>query len=74
MSVVRDVAVVGYSKSKWKAEAFVIRGQGEALVEGKSIRLKPGTLFLIEKGERHQILAKGRAPLHTINVYTPPAY
>ena len=53
---------------------FVIRGQGKALVEGKSIRLKPGVLLLIEKGERHQILATGRAPLRTVNVYCPPVY
>lgn len=53
---------------------FVLSGQGKALIEGRTTSLKPGMLLLIEKGERHQILATGRSPLKTLNVYAPPAY
>jgi len=40
----------------------------------KRIRLRPGTLLLIEKGEAHEIANTGSLPLVTLNIYTPPAY
>jgi mannose-6-phosphate isomerase-like protein (cupin superfamily) len=43
-------------------------------VNGRRIALAPGTLLLIEKGDRHEIRNTGRAPLETVNVYVPPAY
>lgn len=36
--------------------------------------LRPGSLLLIERGERHEIRATGDAPLKTVNFYSPPAY
>jgi mannose-6-phosphate isomerase-like protein (cupin superfamily) len=53
---------------------FVIGGRGHATVEGRQIPLGPGSLLLIEKGERHQITASGRTPLKTLNFYGPRAY
>ncbi len=53
---------------------YVISGHGMAIVEGKDIPLNAGTLLLVEKNERHEILALGRSPLKTLNFYTPPAY
>ena len=53
---------------------FVVSGSGDATVGRRRIKLSEGLLLLIEKGERHQILATGRAPLRTINLYGPPAY
>jgi mannose-6-phosphate isomerase-like protein (cupin superfamily) len=38
------------------------------------VKLKPGTVLLIEAGERHEIRNIGRALLKTISVYAPPAY
>jgi mannose-6-phosphate isomerase-like protein (cupin superfamily) len=53
---------------------FVVSGQGLAIVEGKRVALRAGTLLLIERGEQHEIRAIGRAPLKTVNFYSPPAY
>lgn len=53
---------------------FVLSGSGTARVEDRRLRLRAGTLLLIEKGERHEIRNTGRTPLKTINFYTPPAF
>ncbi|MDR7582309.1 MAG: cupin domain-containing protein [Armatimonadota bacterium] len=53
---------------------YVISGTGLAIVEGRRIRLTPGTLLLIEAGEAHEIRGTGPEPLVTVNVYAPPAY
>ncbi|MFL5342651.1 MAG: cupin domain-containing protein [Gemmataceae bacterium] len=53
---------------------FVVAGSGLAVVNGERIRLRPGTLLLIERGDRHEILNTGRRPLKTLNFYVPPAY
>jgi len=53
---------------------YVRSGSGVAFVEGRKIPLKPGSLLLIEKGERHQIIASAKTSLKTINFYSPPAY
>jgi mannose-6-phosphate isomerase-like protein (cupin superfamily) len=53
---------------------FVVAGRGRATVAGGRVRLKPGTLLLIAKGQRHEIRNDGDEPLRTLNFYTPPAY
>ena len=53
---------------------FVASGRGMAIVEGVRRALRPGSLLLIERGERHEIRATGDAPLKTANFYSPPAY
>ncbi len=53
---------------------FVISGTGRAIVGKKRVSLKQGSLLLIEKNELHQVTNTGRAPMHTINFYAPPAY
>lgn len=53
---------------------FVVSGQGTAKVEGRRRLLKPGSLLLIERGERHEVRNTGRTPLKTVNFYSPPAY
>lgn len=53
---------------------FVVSGHGKASVNGKMLRLAPGTLLLIEHGDKHEILNTGRTLLRTLNIYTPPAY
>jgi mannose-6-phosphate isomerase-like protein (cupin superfamily) len=52
---------------------FVVRGMGTARVNGKPYPLRPGTLLLIERGDRHEIIAE-RGRLETLNIYIPPAY
>ena len=53
---------------------FVVSGDGEATVGGKTIELRKGSLLLIERGETHEIRNTGARPLATVNFYIPPAY
>ena len=53
---------------------FVVSGSASALVNGRRYRLGPGSLMLIEHGDRHEIRNTGRTLLKTLNVYVPPAY
>jgi len=52
---------------------YVVSGTGTARVGKRSVRLREGSLLVIEKREPHQIRA-GRSRLVTLNVYVPPAY
>jgi mannose-6-phosphate isomerase-like protein (cupin superfamily) len=38
------------------------------------VELKPGTLLVIERGERHEVGNNGDVPLKTLNFYYPPAF
>jgi mannose-6-phosphate isomerase-like protein (cupin superfamily) len=53
---------------------YVVSGSAKARVGVRSIRLNPGSLLLIEKGESHKITAAGKTSLVTVNFYAPPAY
>lgn len=53
---------------------FVLSGTGNATINRRRHGLKPGTLLLIERGDRHEIRNDGVANLVTLNVYVPPAY
>ena len=53
---------------------FVVSGDGVAKINGKNYSIKPGTLLLIEHGDRHEVQNTGRVLLRTLNVYVPPAY
>jgi mannose-6-phosphate isomerase-like protein (cupin superfamily) len=53
---------------------YVVRGSGEAVVSGRTVELRGGTLLLIGRGDTHEIRNTGRSPLRTLNVYVPPAY
>jgi len=53
---------------------FVVSGSAMAMVDGKRVRPKAGTVLLIEKGENHEIRNTGTTPPKTVNFYVPPAY
>ena len=53
---------------------YVISGSGSAKINGRRYTLKPGTLLLIERDDKHEIVNTGRALLRTLNFYVPPAY
>ena len=53
---------------------YIVQGEGEVKGTGKPKALRPGSLLLIEKGEKHIITNTGAVPLVTLNVYAPPAY
>lgn len=53
---------------------YVAAGSGEATINGRKYPLSAGSLLLIARGDRHEILNTGRRPLKTLNFYVPPAY
>ena len=53
---------------------FVVEGRGVAIVNGRRVRLREGSLLLIQRGDRHEVRNDGRAMLRTLNLYVPPAY
>ena len=53
---------------------FVLSGRASALLKNRRYALGPGSLLLIEHGERHEIKNTGRTLLRTLNFYVPPAY
>jgi mannose-6-phosphate isomerase-like protein (cupin superfamily) len=57
---------------------FVLSGSGRVVtVKGgrrRSVKIRKGSLLLIEKRELHQVTNTGRSPLDTLNFYSPPAY
>jgi len=53
---------------------YVVAGSGTARVNGRSVKLRPGSLVLIQRREPHEIRAGKRSRLVTFNVYVPPAY
>jgi mannose-6-phosphate isomerase-like protein (cupin superfamily) len=53
---------------------YVVEGTGLALVGGRRVKLRPGTLLLIQRGDRHEIRNTSEKPLRTLNIYVPPAY
>jgi mannose-6-phosphate isomerase-like protein (cupin superfamily) len=53
---------------------YVVSGRGTARVNGRSVKLEPGTLLVIGKHEPHEITSGPRSRLVTVNLYVPPAY
>ncbi|MDQ3339561.1 MAG: cupin domain-containing protein [Myxococcota bacterium] len=53
---------------------YVVSGSGTARIGKRTIRLREGSLVLIEKREPHKIRAGKRSRLVTMNIYVPPAY
>ena len=53
---------------------FIESGTGVAIVGGKRVPLRAGTIVLIERGDTHEIRNTGRTALKTLNIYVPPAY
>ena len=51
---------------------YVIEGEGvlEDLGTGKRYDLKPGTLYVVGKNDRHRIISK--TPMRMVCVFTPP--
>ncbi len=61
----------GYSvphRHRWEHELVVTEGRGVAIVEGKRIPLRPGVVLLVEDGEEHQFVQRGKGPLKFLAV------
>lgn len=53
---------------------YVVEGEGDVVVEGKSVQVKAGEILLIEKGETHEVRNMGEKELKTLNWYSPAEY
>ena len=53
---------------------YVESGSGEARINGHSYAIGAGSLILIQRGDRHEIVNTGHSSLKTLNFYVPPAY
>jgi mannose-6-phosphate isomerase-like protein (cupin superfamily) len=53
---------------------YVVSGRGIARINGHAYPLATGVLLLIERCNKHEVKNTGRAPLRTLNFYSPPAY
>ncbi|MDX2094262.1 MAG: cupin domain-containing protein [Kofleriaceae bacterium] len=53
---------------------YVVAGSGTARLGRRFVKLRAGSLLLIEKREPHAIKNTGRTNLVTVNIYVPPAY
>lgn len=53
---------------------FVVSGTGAAIINGRKVPLKTGSLVLIERDDTHEFRNTGRSLLKTVSVYVPPAY
>jgi mannose-6-phosphate isomerase-like protein (cupin superfamily) len=65
---------VGNEHPRSEQWVHVLSGSGHARAGKGRAALRRGTLLVIEKGEEHQLVNTGRAPLVTLNLYVPPAY
>lgn len=52
---------------------FFVRGEGQAVVDGRRTKVSPNHLIVIPKGAEHNIVNKGAGPLKLFSVYAPPA-
>lgn len=53
--------------------AFV-SGEGRAVIEGESISVRAGSVFVVPAGTRHNFIATGEQPLKLYTIYTPPEH
>jgi mannose-6-phosphate isomerase-like protein (cupin superfamily) len=53
---------------------YVAEGSGEAIVEGRHLKLEPGSLILIARGETHEVRNTGNVAMKTLSFYVPAAY
>ncbi|MEX0766609.1 MAG: cupin domain-containing protein [bacterium] len=65
---------MGITHPKSDQWLYVISGTGQAIVKGRKVSLRKGSLLLIEARETHEIKNNGRQQLITVNFYAPPAF
>ena len=61
----------GYStmhRHEWDHQLVVTEGRGLAILDGKKISLRPGSVLLVQSNEKHQFLQRGNKPLHFLTV------
>jgi mannose-6-phosphate isomerase-like protein (cupin superfamily) len=49
-----------------------VSGTGEAIIEGESSRVNPGSIVVVPAGTKHNFINKGNEPMKLYTVYAPP--
>ena len=52
---------------------FVVAGEGQVKIDGKSSKITPNHIVVVPKGSSHNFINKGEEPLKIFTVYAPPA-
>lgn len=52
----------------WDHQLVVTSGRGLAIVDAKEVPLRPGVVLLVQSGEEHEFLQRGRQPLKFLTV------
>ncbi len=63
----------GYSAKHvhaWDHQLFVTEGRGVAIVNGRKISLRPGVVLLVQPGEEHEFVQRGKGSLRFL-IVTP---
>lgn len=51
---------------------FFLRGSGKAILNGESMPIVAGDVFVVTAGTKHNFLNTGNEPLKIYTLYTPP--
>ncbi len=52
---------------------FIVAGEGQVKIDGKSSKITPNHIVVVPKGSTHNFINKGEEPLKIFTVYAPPA-
>lgn len=61
----------GYSakhRHEWDHQLVVTEGRGLAVLGGKRMPIRPGTVLLVQSNEEHQFFQRGKDSLHFVTV------
>jgi mannose-6-phosphate isomerase-like protein (cupin superfamily) len=53
---------------------YMVKGEGEAVIEGKTNEFEKGAAIVVPSGLRHNIRNTGDEPLKLFTIYSPPQH
>jgi mannose-6-phosphate isomerase-like protein (cupin superfamily) len=53
---------------------FVVKGEGQAVIDGKTSALEKGTMICVPAGARHNVINMGDESMKLFTVYAPPQH
>jgi mannose-6-phosphate isomerase-like protein (cupin superfamily) len=51
-----------------------VEGQADAVLDGRTTKVVPNRLVLVQAGTRHNFINTGQSPLRLVTVYAPPEH
>jgi mannose-6-phosphate isomerase-like protein (cupin superfamily) len=51
-----------------------VEGQADAILDGRTTKVVPNRLVLVQAGTRHNFINTGQSPLRLVTVYAPPEH